>query len=128
MIGDLRIPGTNINMHISVFDYKWMFHELLVLWAVFMVLQETVMNEVSELLGESLVRKTRRVVLNDLGEHLKLCFAVLVGELACRELDKSDTKTPDISPDIVIWLVGIGRIDPFGSHVGGTASTSGLGL
>ena len=87
------------------------------------------MDESSELCGEALVgRQAGRVLLDHLCQHLKLRLAVLVRELAGSELDQCDAEAPDVGPDVVVRLVGVGRVDSLGGHVGGTAGTPGLGL
>jgi hypothetical protein len=48
MIGNLVIPGSNINILIPVLEDEGMFQQLLVLRSILVVLEQAIMNKLSE--------------------------------------------------------------------------------
>ena len=127
MIGHPVIPVAHVHVHVAILDDERMLQQLLVFGPILVILEQAVVDKLAELDGEALVLgQAGRVVLYDLGEHLELCLAVLVGELSGGQLHQGDAEAPHVGPDVVVRLVGVGRIDPFRGHVGSAAGTPGL--
>lgn len=74
-----------------------------------------IFDEISEVLRKVKLRgECRRVVVENLGEHLEVRAAVLVGKLSSSQLHEGDAETPHVSSDVVVRVAGVGGVNTLG--------------
>ena len=110
-------PGAHVHLALLVVLDERVLEELGVLGPLCEVLDETLVDERLEVLGELGALESRRIARQYSGHHLELGLAMLVRILALGELDKRDAQAPHIGAYVVHGVVRIDGIDALGRHV-----------
>lgn len=122
-------PTGHVHVQHLVPPDEIMLQQLVVFGPFSVILCETVFDEGLEVEGEAHAEgQQRRIFLQNFGQNLKVCLAVLVGKLSRGQLHQRDAEAPHVCPDVIVRFGGIWRVYSLRRHVGSTAGAAGLGL